>query len=317
MPRITVDAISRSVGAIPAVFLDSPQFEADELGRALGCRVVVKVETMNPIRSFKGRGGAAMVASVPAGAHIVVASAGNFGQGLAFAARDRQVHLSVFAAQNANPVKVTRMRELGAEVILEGDDFDGAKLAAARAAAAGKGTLVIDGLDLPVTEGAGTIGLELATWPESFDDVIVPIGNGALLGGVGTWIRSVAPATRLVGVVAAGAPSMALSLRRGAPIATDAADTIADGIAVRVPVPEAVDDLVPLVDDLLLVDDATMIEAMRLAHRHLGLVLEPAGACGIAAMMVNPGRFAGRLVATILTGGNLTHDQMDRWLGGS
>jgi threonine dehydratase len=135
----------------------------------------------------------------------------------------------------------------------------------------------------------------------------VPLGNGALLNGVARWIKSACPATEVIGVCAQGAPSMQRSWRNGpggAIVETETASTIADGVAVRVPVPEAVADMHGLVDDVVLVDDETTRRSMELAERHAGLVLEPAGALGIAAIRADPARFAGRRVATILGGGN-------------
>jgi threonine dehydratase len=109
---------------------------------------------------------------------------------------------------------------------------------------------------------------------------------------------------------------MERSWRSGRVEVLDRIDTIADGIGVRVPVPEALADLADVVDDIVLVDDDTMIGAMRLAHTHLGLVLEPSGAAGLAALLTHGQRFGGQLVATILCGGNLTPEQARRWLDG-
>ena len=222
--------------------------------------------------------------------------------------------LTVFAAQSANPAKVESMRRLGAEVRLEGEDLDGAK-AAARALAGSEGwRFVEDGREAEISEGAGTIALELCRWPEPLDALLVPLGNGALLSGVGTWMKAHAPSTAVIGVCAEGAPAMSLSLREGVMRTTEKADTIADGIAVRVPVEEALSDLSGVVDDILLVDDGTMEEAMRLLFWKMGLVVEPAGAAGIAALLAHRERFAGALVATPLCGGNLTGWQVRRWL---
>ena len=135
----------------------------------------------------------------------------------------------------------------------------------------------------------------------------MPLGNGALLNGVARWVKAASPATEIIGVCAAGAPAMERSWRRGpgAPVVeTETADTIADGVAVRVPIPEAVADMHGLVDDVLLVDDEVTREAMRLVETHAGVVLEPAGALGVAAILAARERFAGRAVATILCGGN-------------
>lgn len=320
--RVTLDGIRRARQHVDPAFLDSPQLESVPLGEALGARLVLKVETLNPVRSFKGRGADWLVASLVADApargapapRLICASAGNFGQGVADAARRRGAQVTVYAAHAANALKVARMRALGAEVRLAGDDFDGAK-AAARAAAEAEGVpFVEDGRELAVTEGAGTMGLELARWPAPLDVALVPLGNGALLAGVGHALRALSPHTRLVAVCAAGAPSMAHSLREGRPVETATADTIADGIAVRVPVPQALDDLRGVVDEVVLVDDAAILEAMRLVHRHLGLVVEPAGAVGVAAALAHPALVRGALAATPLCGGNLTPEQMRAWL---
>lgn len=330
--------IEEAARVIDPVFLESPQFVSDSLAAAVGVgpgtRLLCKVESLNPIRSFKGRGtgyyvhrlvkehravvgervaggGAAGVAAAP---HLVCASAGNFGQGLAFAARKHGLPVTIFAAETANPLKIEKMRAFGARVELSGADFDAAKAAAREFAEEAGALYVEDGKEPAIAEGAGTIGVELTRWPEPLDTVVVPLGNGALLAGVGTWLRARSPGTRVVGVCAAGAPSMAESWRAGRMIETANAATIADGIAVRVPIPEALEDLRGVVDDVVVVDDEAIIEAMRLLHHELGVVVEPAGAAGVAAVLADRERFAGELVATPLCGGNLTAEQMARWL---
>jgi threonine dehydratase len=313
MSRISLDAIREAAHAIAPVFRDSPQIESEPLATAVGARLLLKVETLNPIRSFKGRGAEWFVHTLPPDAPaLVCASAGNFGQGMAWAARRHGRTLDVFAATNANPLKVERMRALGATVHLAGDDFDGAKEAGREYATARGAWFVEDGREPPISEGAGTIALELLE-AGPFDAVLVPLGNGALLGGMATWIRAHAPGTQVVGVCAAGAPSMERSWRARQVVTTEAASTIADGIAVRVPIPEAVDDLQPLVDDVLLVEDRTTLRAMRLLQQHVGLVVEPAGAVGVAALTVHRDRFAGQRVATVLCGGNVTDQQFRQW----
>jgi threonine dehydratase len=313
--RLSLERIEEAARLIDPVFLDSPQYEAEALGEELGLRLVCKVETANPIRSFKGRGTDFLLHRLGEGeGHLVCASAGNFGQGLAYAARKRNVPLTVFAARSASPTKVERMRQLGAEVRLEGEDLDEAK-AVARALAESEGwRFVEDGREVEIAEGAGTIALELCRWPEPFGALLVPLGNGALLSGVGTWMKAHVPSTAVIGVCAEGAPAMALSLREGAVRTTERVDTIADGIAVRVPVREALADLSGIVDDVLLVDDETMVRATRLLYWKMGLVVEPAGAAGIAALLAHRERFASSLVATPLCGGNLTGQQVRRWL---
>jgi threonine dehydratase len=311
---ISLAAIAEASRLIDPVFLDSPQFPSDTLGAALGCALTVKVETVNPIRSFKGRGAEYFAATLDAhGPPLVCASAGNFGQGLAWAASRRGIALDVFASTRANPLKVERMRALGATVQLAGDDFDASK-DAARAWAEREGRRYVeDGREGAIAEGAGTIAVELLRRGAGFDAVVVPLGNGALLGGMAAWIRAHAPATRVIGVCASGAPSMQLSWQQGSTVTTASVNTIADGIAVRVPIPEAVESLRGMVDDVVLVDDDQTIAAMRLLLRALGLVVEPAGAVGVAALAASPARFAGKRVATVLCGGNVTVEQARGW----
>jgi len=278
-------------------------------------RLVLKVETINPIRNFKGRGTDFFVSQLAADSRtLVTASAGNFGQGMAYAARKRGRPLIVFAAETANSLKLDRMRELGADVRLAGIDFDAAKQHAREFAVETAAQFVEDGREPAITEGAGTIAFELCQWPATFDFALVPLGNGALLGGIGHWLKAHSPKTRVIGVCANGAPSMANSLRRGVAESTPSIATIADGIGVRVPVPEALVDLASVVDEVVLVSDDSMIEAMQLIFRLHGLLVEPAGVAGIAAALTYPDRFRGGLIATPLCGGNLTAEQIREWL---
>ncbi len=312
--RLSLEHIADAAAVIDPVFLNSPQYLAEPLGRQLGCRLVVKVETLNPVRSFKGRGTEYLMASLHGQPHLVCATAGNFGQGMAYAARKRGIPLTVFAAETANPLKVERMRALGAEVRLVGRDFDAAHEAAQAFAAESGARLVEDGRDPALSEGAGTIGMELLRWPDPFDAILVPLGDGALLAGVARWVKAHRPATRMIGVCASGAPAMERSWAAGQVQELERTDTIADGIAVRSPFPEALADLTGLIDGILLVEDSAMVAAMRSAYQEVGVVLEPAGAAGLAALLAHRERFRGQLVAAILSGGNITVEQMRQWL---
>lgn len=312
--RLSLARIEQAMRVIDPVFLHTPQYRAESLDALLGCRVVVKVETLNPIRSFKGRGASYFLTQVPTGTPLICASAGNFGQAMAYACRSKGVHLIVYASVHANPLKVERMRALEAEVRLHGDDFDAAKAEAKRVAQTTNTRMVEDSLEVATGEGAGTIGLELLQWSEPLDSVLVALGNGALLTGVGRWVKAHAPTTRVIGVAAAGAPAMVESWRANQLIEHTTVHTIADGIAVRIPIPEAVKDMHGTVDDALLVSDESMLTAMKLLHHHLGLVVEPSGAVGIAAILERRDQFQDQLVATIICGGNLTPQQMTQWL---
>ncbi|HEX8830624.1 MAG TPA: pyridoxal-phosphate dependent enzyme [Longimicrobium sp.] len=304
-PRISSERIAAAAREIDPVFTGTPQFEVEALGRELGFRLVCKVETMNPVRSFKGRGADFFVRGLAEGEPLVCASAGNFGQALAYAARRRAIPVTVFAAETANPLKLAQMRALGATVRLWGADLDEAKDRARAFASESGQRFVEDGREVAISEGAGTLALELCRWPEPIGTVLVPLGNGALLAGVGHWIRHASPGTHVIGVCAAEAPAMERSWRLGRPVTTETAHTIADGIAVRVPVPEALDDLRGVVDDILLVSEDDLRHASGAALDALGLVVEPAGAAALAAAFAHRGRFANQLVALPLCGGNV------------
>ncbi|HEV8596743.1 MAG TPA: pyridoxal-phosphate dependent enzyme [Candidatus Dormibacteraeota bacterium] len=309
-----MERIREAVEVIDPVFLQTPQYDCEPLSRRLGVTTVLKVESLNPIRSFKGRGADYLLHRLLATDQgFVCASAGNFGQGMAYACRQRGVRLTVFAARGANPLKIERMRDLGATVVLEGDDFDRAKDAAKRHGKQSGQIYIEDGRLGAIAEGAGTMAVEL-TEREKLDAIFVPLGNGSLVNGIGTWMKRTSPSTRVIAVCAEGAPSMAQSWKQRRPVDAPS-KTIADGIAVRVPVPQAVEIMATTVDEVELVSDEEMLGAMRHLMAEAGLVVEPAGAAGVAAIAKRARDFKDGRVATILTGGNLTEQQLGEWLG--
>jgi threonine dehydratase len=311
--RLSLERIAAAHGVIDAPFRDTPQLEAASLGERLGCRLLLKVETLTPIRSFKARGAQLLAARLTDRPHLVCATAGNFGQGMAYAARKHGLPITIFVGTGASALKIERMRALGADVRKAGTDSDETLEAARDFAARSDARLVEDGRDAAIAEGAGTIGIELLRWPQPLDAVVLPLGDGALLGGVARWIKAHSPATRMIGVCASGSPAMARSWLSGKVISVRAA-TIADGIAVSTPHAESLADLAGMIDDVVLVDDGMLVTTMRLVHRELGLVVEPSGAAGLAGIVTRAQDFRDRLVATVLTGGNLTDEQMRAWL---
>lgn len=309
------ERIAQAARHIDPVFLDTPVLRDDALDRGLGCRLLAKVEFANPIGSFKGRGAEAFCAALAPAEALCCASAGNFGQGLARAAARRGHACTVFAARGANPVKVEAMRRFGARVVLEGDDFDAAKDAARAHTAEHHLRYVEDGAEAAIAEGAGTIAQELLR-DADFDTLVVPLGNGALLAGIATVLRRLAPSVRIVAAVAEGAPAMKRSLDAGRVVATTRVDTIADGIAVRAPIAATLAYLRSCCDATVAVSESQILSAMRLIHRHLGHGVEPAGAVGVAAVLAQPSPYAERRVATVLTGANLSDAMRARLLAG-
>ncbi len=295
---------------IDPIFLNSRLLTTDKLGFSL----FAKDETDNPIRSFKGRGTGYFLAKAPrSDAPLVTASAGNFGQGLAFNAARHGRSLVVFASVNANPGKIEAMRSLGAEVRLAGEDFDAAKDFARRYAAEEKLEFIEDGADAAIAEGAGTIAAELTDQAEALDFLFLPLGNGALAAGMGAWIKAQSPHTRVIAVVARGAPCMALSWEAGKVVETPEANTIADGIAVRTPVPAALKWLEDTIDGIVRIDESQILEGMRFVHQTWGLCVEPSGGVGPAAILARAADLKGARVATVLGGANLTERQLKTW----
>jgi threonine dehydratase len=314
--RLSTARIDEAFRTIDPVFLHTPQFTSESLTELFSCRVVLKIETLNPIRSFKGRGADFLLSNADKNTPIICASAGNFGQAMAYACRKSAVQLTVYASVHANPLKIERMKALGADVILHGNDFDAAKLQAKNVAKGSGARFVEDSLDIETLEGAGTIGLELLDFPEPIDVLLVALGNGAMINGIGKIFKERSPHTNIIAVQAAGASAMIESWRTNTIVTHDTVNTIADGIAVRIPVPEALADMQGVVDDAIVVDEASILNAMNLVHLHAGLVSEPSGAVGIAALMDNQELFKGSTVATIICGGNVTEQQLKDWFGG-
>ena len=313
-PELEPAAIRAAHARIDPVFRDSPQYVHDGLSARLGAPAVVKVETVNPIRSFKGRGtwiamaGLAGEGSVGPERAVVCVSAGNFGQGVAYAARALGVPAVVFCSTRANRAKVTRMRALGATVIESGDDFDDARSTSEAYAADHGATLLVDGDDVRISTGAATLALEVTDAVEAGDlpmpvVAAVPVGNGALINGVGSWLRHAAPECRVLGIQAEAAAAMTLSWRAGRAIDTDSAATYADGIASRVAIPSAVGLLMGRVDDMITVSEAALRAAQAELTEELGITVEGAAAASWAGLLGGERPAGAALV--IVTGSNV------------
>ncbi|MFJ4631043.1 threonine/serine dehydratase [Streptomyces sp. NPDC088847] len=346
--RLDIARIRAARRVIDPVFLGTPLYRCEALEPGLGCAVSIKLETANPVRSFKGRG-TEVVASLLAerGPRAVVcASAGNLGQALAWSGRGRGLEVTVVASRFATVAKLDRIRALGARLeLVDG----GHELARERAAAIARYEgirLVEDSLDLETCEGAATIGLELvealgraeltepaelteateltepteptelAGTARPFDAVLIALGGGALATGVGHVLKALAPGIEVICVQPSGAPAMTRSWHARRVVTTDSTDTIADGVAGRYPIPAVLDDLLLVADDAVLVREASIVAGMRMLHDHAGLVVEPSAALGIAAILEDRDRFAGRHVVTVVCGSNVDADAYRRWVGG-
>ncbi|MGH2862321.1 MAG: threonine ammonia-lyase [Solirubrobacteraceae bacterium] len=314
--RLQIDRVRAAVREIDPVFLDTPALRCVPLGRAVGCSVTLKVETLNPVRCFKGRGTetVATMARDRGASRLVCASAGNLGQALAYSGSRRGIEVTVVAARTANSLKLRQIAALGADVRLDGEDIEDARLLARELAQADGAYLVEDSLDLATCEGAATIGLELARDDPGLDVVLVAVGGGAMASGVGYVVRSLVDHAEVIGIQPIGAPAMGLSWRQRTVVETDSIETIADGVAGRCPIPEVLDDLLVVLDDVILVREDSIKAGMRAIYEHAGLVVEPSAALGIAAVLEQPERFAGRHVTTIVCGSNVAAADFARWV---
>ena len=314
--RLDLDRIRAARDVIDPVFLASPLYRCDALGSQLGCTVSIKLETANPVRSFKGRG-TELVAShlIDLGAAAVVcASAGNLGQALGWSGRRRGLDVTVVARRLAPAVKLDRIRSFGAHLELVDGDFEVARERAATISRQRGVRLVEDSLDIETCEGAATIGLELVSALSAGDAVLIALGGGAMATGVGHVLKAMAPGVEVVCVQPLGAPALTLSWRERRVVTTDSMETIADGVAGRYPIPAVLDDLLQVADDAVLVREASIVRGMQMLLEYAGLVVEPSAALGIAAVLEDPDRFAGRHVVTIICGGNVDLDAYHRWV---
>ncbi|ONI81571.1 threonine dehydratase [Actinosynnema sp. ALI-1.44] len=315
--RLDTARIRAARQVIDPVFLDTPLYRCEALEPYLGCAVSVKLETANPVRSFKGRG-TELVASELAerGPRAVVcASAGNLGQALAWSGRGRGLDVTVVASRHATVAKLDRIRALEAKLELVDGDHELARERAADIARADGIRLVEDSLDIETCEGAATIGLELADAAPYVDTVLIALGGGAMATGVGHVMKALAPGVEVICVQPLGAPAMTRSWHERRVVTTDSIATIADGVAGRCPIPEVLADLLLVADDAVLVEESSIVTGMRMLLEHAGLVVEPSAALGIAAVLENRDRFAGRHVATIVCGSNVDMAAYHRWVG--
>ncbi|TCC39735.1 threonine ammonia-lyase [Kribbella sindirgiensis] len=317
--RLDMDRIRAAREVVDPVFLDSPLYRCEALEPVLGCAIDIKLETANPVRSFKGRG-TEVVASQLAGSDsraVVCASAGNLGQALAWSGRDRGLDVTVVASRFATTAKLDRIRALGAKLELVDGDHELARERAAAIARYDGIRLLEDSLDLETCEGAATIALELVPRIQLSDRpvVLIALGGGALATGVGYVLKALTPAVEVICVQPLGAPALTRSWHQRRVVTTDTTDTIADGVAGRIPIPEVLDDLLVVADDAVLVQEASIVTGLRLLLDHAGLVVEPSAALGLAAVLEDRDRFAGRQVFTIVCGSNVDQDKYRRWVG--
>jgi threonine dehydratase len=305
---VTAEDVARARAAIGDVARHTPVLPSSTLSERCGGDVVLKAESLQRTGSFKIRGALSKLAALgeDCAAGVVCGSAGNHAQALALAAQIRGVPCEVFMPEGAPIAKVEATAALGASVKLGGASVDEC-LAAAKARAEEAGLAFVHPFDDPdVVAGQGTLGLELLEDLRELATVVVPVGGGGLASGVAIAVKSARPDVRVVGVQVATCAAYPASLKAGRPVPVDSALTIADGIAVKRPGDLTLALIGQWLDDVVVVPEDEVAEAMVLLMEKAKLVVEGAGAVGVAALLGGQVAVApGGTTCVILSGGNV------------
>jgi threonine dehydratase len=286
------------------------------LSQLVGAQVWVKHENHQPVGAFKVRGGlnlAAHLTPEERRAGLFTASTGNHGQSIAFAAQVLGIKATIAVPEGANPSKVAAMRGLGAEVVVHGTDFDAAREWIMAEAEARHGRFVGPTEDLLI-HGVGTYALEIIEDLPDVQTIIVPVGAGSGACGVSIVAKTINPKIEVIAAQSAQAPAMQLSWQRGQ-LVTAGMTTFAEGVATRVPFENTQRIMRRYLDDFVLVDDADIKKAVVLLLEYTHNLAEGAGAISLAAALQLKERLAGKKVALVLSGGNLSLEKLRDILG--
>ncbi len=287
--------------------LDTPCVESKTLGQIIGAQVFLKFENLQFTASFKERGALNKLATlIESGVPIkgvIAASAGNHAQGVAHHAQRLGLRAVIVMPQHTPTVKVERTRGFGAEVVLHGDGFDDARDRAMQMAAEQGLTFVHPFDDEAVIAGQGTIAIEMLRAQPDLDTLVIAVGGGGLISGMATAVRHLKPGMQIVGVQTARFPAMVNAIKGTAHV--QGASTIAEGIAVGKPGLITRELVRQHVDDLVLVDEGDIEQAIVMLLEIEKTLVEGAGAAGLAALLKDPARFAGKKVGLVLCGGNI------------
>ncbi len=303
---VSASDIKAAAKEIEGEVMRTPLVAAPRLSEILGCELYLKLENQQYTGSFKDRGALNKLKSLTAeqaGYGVIAMSAGNHAQGVAHHARRLGIPATIVMPEFAPFTKVERTRELGARVVLLGDTLDASAVAAREIADQENLTFVHPYDDPKIVAGQGTIGFEMLEDQPELDAIVVPIGGGGIISGIAIAAKSVKPEIEMIGVEAELFPSMYQAVNELAPSA--GGQTLADGIAVKNPGALTRPIIEELVEDILLVDEALIETAVHVLVEQQKIVAEGAGAAGVAALMKEKERFAGRKVGVVICGGNI------------
>ena len=282
-----------------------------------GADVYLKAENMQRSGSFKVRGASyklSRLSDAEIRRGVIAASAGNHAQGVAIAAAQHHIPCTIVMPETAALAKVMATQSYGARVVLYGFTYDDAYQRCLELQRESGAVLIHPFDDPDIIAGQGTLGLEMLSDLPDADAVIVPIGGGGLIAGIAIAARALRPDITIIGVQAAGAPSCRVALDRGEPYTLSAINTIADGIAVKRTGILTFSIIQRLVDDVVLVDDEAIISAVLLLMERNKMLVEGAGAVGVAALLSGAVKLQGKKVLVPLTGGNIDINLVGRFI---
>ena len=303
---LTLQDIQAAAELVSGQVLDTPFLHSRTLSALIGAEVWLKFENLQFTASFKERGALVKLASLTPEAQrrgVIAASAGNHAQGVAYHAKRLGIPCVIVMPRYTPAVKVDRTREFGAEVLLAGEGFDDAKAHALELAPSLGLEFVHAYDDVRVAAGQGTIALEMLAAQPELEILVVPVGGGGLIAGMATAAKALKPTIELIGVQSARFPGVYSAFKGTTP--QFGASSIADGIAVREPGKIVLQAARALIDDVLLVDEGDIEQAIVMLLEIEKTVAEGAAAAGLAALVRYPERFSGRNVGVVVTGGNI------------
>jgi threonine dehydratase len=298
----------------------TPLYRYPALDARTGTRAWIKHENHQPVGAFKVRGGVNLVSQLDADERrrgVIAASTGNHGQSVAYASDLFGVRAVICVPEQANPVKVESMRALGAEVVFRGRDFDEAREYCEKRAADDGYRYIHSGNEPSLIAGVATCTLEIIEAQPDIDVIVVPVGGGSGAAGACVVAKAVRTSIEVVGVQSEAAPAAYRSWQARS-LVEDTTSTFAEGLATRTAFELPQHILRELLDDFVLVSEEALRTATRLMISTTRNLVEPAGAAALAAVLDGPGRFAGRKVALICSGGNVSPAQlMELWPPGT
>jgi threonine dehydratase len=317
---VTLQDVREAAQRISPYIRHTPLLRERSMDKVLGCEVYLKPEMLQITGSFKLRGALSKILSLTPDElkkGIITSSSGNHGQACAFAGQMLGIHATVVIPEDAPSIKIENARAMGADVIVWDRNYD-KRWKKIGEEVAEHGYIIVHAFeDFTVMAGQGTIGLEIMEDLPDVDTVLVPIGGGGLISGISTALKESKPDVRVIGVQAAASASYYVSRQKGFPSEVPVRLTVADGLSSRRPGKNPYPIIEKYVDDIVIVEEEEILEAVRLVANHAKLVAEPSACVGIAALAF--GRVKTRLdekVCSVLTSGNWDIDMIGKIFNG-